>query len=217
LKFTPLFVFLSILVLGCAATPARADITVMNPSFENGVTLPLSTMCGTNCSYNFGPIQDWAMTGTGGLFQPNSTYYSVPVPDGSIVAWSSGGTISQTLTAALTPNTTYMLSVDVGHRLDEPLGTNYSIALYAGNTLLAMLPPSTSTGTIPIGTFADETLTYTSGATVAPGDLRIVLSSAGNQANFDDVTLTTSTVPEPSSLSLLAGGLGLLIFALRRR
>jgi hypothetical protein len=216
LKFTSLFAFLSILVL-CVATPARADITVLNPSFENGVTLPLSSGCGMNCSYNFGPISDWKMTGTGGLFQPNSTYYSVPVPDGSIVAWSSSGTIYQILTTSLTPNTTYVLSVDVGHRKDEPLGTKYSIALYAGSTLLAKLPPSTSTFDILIGTFADETLTYTSGATVAPGDLRIVLSSDGNQANFDDVKLTASNVPEPSSLSLLAGGLGLLIFVFRRR
>lgn len=217
MKFTSLSLFLAILVLGCVAAPVRADITLLNPSFELGVTLPLATSCGTNCSYNFGPIQNWDQTGTAGLFQPNSTYYVGPVPDGSIVAWTSGGTISQILTASLTPNTTYMLSVDVGHRLDEPLGTEYSIKLYAGNTLLAMLPSSTSTITIPIGTFADETLTYTSGATVAPGDLRIVLSSDGNQANFDDVKLTASTVPEPSSLFLLAGGLGLLALVLRRR
>ena len=65
--------------------------------------------------------------------------------------------------------------------------------------------------------FADETVTFTSGATVAPGDLRIVLTSDGPQADFDNVRLTASTVPEPSSLSLLAGGLGLLLYARRRR
>ena len=220
MKFTSLSALLSILILGSLAAPAWADITVMNASFEMTSTpLPLASSCGTGCSFNVGPIPDWTIVGQGGSFQPNSAIFNLPLPDGSIIAYSNGGTISQTLAASLTPNTTYNLSVDVGFRLNGAVDiTNYSIALYAGSTLLASLPPSTSNGVIPIGTFADETVTFTSGATVAPGDLRIVLTSGGQQADFDNVRLTTtSLIPEPSSLSLLAGGLGLLLFVFRRR
>jgi hypothetical protein len=170
--------------------------------------------------YSIGSIPGWTITGgVAGSWQPTAVSFPLPLPDGITVAYSNGGIISQTLTSSLIPDTTYVLSVDVGHRLDGPNGfaTNYTIALYAGSTLLASLPPGTSNGIIPMGTFADETLTFTTGATVASGDLSIVLSSAGPQADFDNVRLTASTVPEPGSLSLLAGGLGLLLYARRRR
>lgn len=212
MKFTSLFVVLSILVLGSIAGPARADITVLNPSFE--VTNPLTISCGSGCAYNFGPIPDWTLTGNGGSWQPNATYYNLPLPDGSIVAYSNGGTISQTLATSLAANTTYTLSVDVGHRLDGFV-TDYSIALAAGGVVQNSF--GGSNGAIPIGTFADETVTFTTGATVAPGDLTIVLTSDGSQADFDNVRLTASTVPEPSSLSLLAAALGIMFLALRRR
>jgi hypothetical protein len=217
LKVTSLFVVLSILVLGSIAAPARADITVMNPSFET--TNALNFSAPTIGQWNTGPIPGWTIAGgVAGSFQPDTVGAGAfsSVPDGVTVAYSNGATISQTLAASLTANTTYLLSVDVGHRLDG-FATDYSIALYVGSTLLASLPPGTSNGVIPIGTFADETVTFTSGATVLPGDLRIVLTSDGPQADFDNVRLTASTVPEPSSLSLLAGGLGLLLYARRRR
>ena len=214
LRFTSLFAVLSILVLGTVAAPAWADITVMNPSFE--ITNPLSVSCGSGCAFNSGPIPDWTITGQGGSFQPNSAIFNPPLPDGTIIAYSNGGTVSQTLAASLTPDTTYTLSVDVGLRLNGAVDvTNYSIALYSGSTLLNSF--GASNGLIPIGTFADETVTYTSGATVLPGDLSIVLTSDGQQADFDNVRLTESTVPEPSSLSLIAGALGVMFLALRRR
>jgi hypothetical protein len=93
--------------------------------------------------------------------------------------------------------------------------THYTIALYVGSTLLNSF--SASNGLIPIGDFADETVTYTSGATVPAGDLSIVLTGAGPQADFDNVRLTASTIPEPGSLSLIAGALGVMLFLFRRR
>jgi hypothetical protein len=219
LKFTSFFALVFVLVLGCIAAPAWADVVaVQNASFEtvdSTVGLNINCLIPANCSYNFGPIPGWMLTGQGGSWHPSSAYYNLPLPDGSIVAFSNGGTISQMLAASLTANTTYMLSVDVGHRLDG-LVTDYSIALYVGNMLLASLPAGTSNSAITPGTFADETLTFTSGSKVIAGDLRIVLTSTGAQTDFDNVRLTAAT-PEPSSLSLLAGGLGLLFFVFRRR
>jgi PEP-CTERM motif len=221
LKFTSLFVVLSILVLGTIASPAWADaVPVQNASFE--ITNPLGGSCACG-AFNLGPIPDWTITGgVAGSWQPSSVSFNMPLPNGNIVAYSDGATISQTLTSSLVPDTTYTLSVDVGHRLDvstSPTGngyvTDYTIALYVGSTLLKSF--GGSTGGIAPGTFADETVTLTSGATVLPGDLSIVLTSDGQQADFDNVKLTASTVPEPSSLSLLAGALGVMFLALRRR
>lgn len=219
MKFTVLFLLLVVLTLSSFAAPAKADaVAIQNASFE--ITNPLTSSCGTGCNFNAGPIPGWALTGDGGSWQPNAARINLPLPDGSIVAYSNGGTISQTLTSSIIPDTTYVLTVDVGHRLDastSPTGylTNYTIALYAGTTLLNSF--SASNGVIPIGEFADETVTFTSGATVPAGDLTIVLTSVGPQADFDNVRLTASTVPEPSSLTLLAGALGVMFLALRRR
>jgi PEP-CTERM motif len=216
LKSTSLFMLLFLLALGCVAAPAWADVVpVSNPSFE--ITNPLTTPCGTGCAFNVGPIPDWMMTGAGGSFQPNSAIFNLPLPDGSIIAYSNGGTISQTLSTSLAANTTYVLSVDVGFRLNGAVdATTYSLALYAGGMLLNSF--SSSNDIIPIGTFADETVTFTSGASVTPGQkLSIVLTSGGQQADFDNVRLTESAVPEPASLSLLAIGCGLMFFVFRRR
>ena len=198
-----------ILAGALAAGPLKADsIAIQNASFET--TNALTGACGAGCGYNYGPIPDWTINGTAGSFQPNSTYFT-SVPNGKTVAFISnmGGTISQTLTVSLLPDTTYTLSVDVGHRPLETAG--FSISLDAGSTNLNTITGSNST--ITPGTFANETLTYTTGSTVLPGDLTIILGSGGFQSNFDNVRLTTNSpsgsvpVPEPSGLLLLCMGL----------
>src|SRR5258706_6818740 len=141
--------------------------------------------------------------------------FNLPVPDGSIVAFSNGGTISQTLSASLAPNTTYTLSVDIGHRLDG-LATNYTIELLAGGMILNAL--SGSNGLIPLGAFQDEFFGFITGATVPSENLGIALISAGPQADFDNVQLSSvAKVAEPGFLALLATGLGLALFLFRRR
>jgi PEP-CTERM motif len=217
-KFTTIFAFLSIFVLGFTTAPALADnITIQNASFE--ITNPLITPCGTGCAFNNGPIPGWTSTGgQQGSWQPSSAYFSSPVPDGSIVAYSNGGTISQTLSASLLADTLYTLSVAVGNRLDAVSGgfaTTYIIQLFAGNTLLNSITGSNTD--IPLGTFQDVSFNYMSGVTLPSGNLSIALSSVGPQSDFDNVRLTATSVSEPGSLTMLAAGLGLALFVFRRR
>jgi hypothetical protein len=216
MKFSFAVLFALILCSTLMSRTASADtvIAVQNPSFET--TNPLTSSCAvsTTCAYNNGPIPGWTTTGTSGSWQPSSTYYNLPLPDGTIVAYTNGGTISQTLTGvSLQPDSTYTLSVYVGNRLDN-LTTDYSISLDAGSTVLATLTGSNAS--ITSGTFADEILTYTTGATVTPGDLSIVLTSLGTQSDFDDVQLSFTdppdnsdpiSTPEPGSMALLGAGL----------
>lgn len=206
-----------VLCLALSGVPALADtnIPIQNASFET-----TSSVLGPG-GYNYGPIPGWTITGTGGSWQPNSSYYNLPLPDGNVVAFSSGAILSQTLTGvSLQPNSTYTLTVAVGNRLDGfSSGGQYTIQLDAGSTVLATVTGSNSS--ITPGTFMDVVLTYSTGATVTPGDLAIVLSTSGTQGNFDNVRLTdppTTSVPEPSSLSMAVMGLafaGLLARFLR--
>src|SRR5437588_834935 len=101
LKVISLALLLSILVLGCFASPASANsIPIQNFSFET--TNPLSMPCGTGCAFNNGPIPGWTISGgQAGTWQPSSAYFSAPVPDGTLIAYSNGGTISQILTTSL--------------------------------------------------------------------------------------------------------------------
>ena len=194
------------------------SVPIQNASFES--TNPLLSPCpaivaGQTCAYNGGiGIPGWSTTGPTGSFEPNSFYLNLPLPDGSIVAYTNGGSISQTLTGiSLLPNSTYTLSVDVGHRLDG-LVTTYSISLDAGSS--ALCATDGSNGSIAAGTFADVILTCTTGASVPSGFLGIVLTGTGTQVDFDNVHLNVSDppasvpVPEPSALVLMLTGLGVV-------
>ena len=210
-------IFLLALCFAVSGGAAWADgVPVQNASFESAYTL--TTSCGLGCAYNNGPIPGWTMTGSGGSFQPSTTFFNLPLPGGpsdSIVAYSNGGTISQILGVTVQPDSTYTLSVYVGDRLDGEVA-NYSIALDDGSTTLCSTPTA-SNGAIAPGTFEDVTLTCSTGATVAPGALTIVLTSAGTQSDFDNVSLNVVQSPEPASYLLLLIGLGAMVVFFRSR
>jgi PEP-CTERM motif len=214
-KFTSLSLLLAILALSFIAAPASADtIAIANQSFETvALGSPLNLSCGPLCTFNVGPIPGWMTMGESGTFQPGPTLFA-SVPDGTKAAYTNGGSISQTLSATLSPDTTYTLTVDVGHRLDGFV-TNYTIELLAGSMVLNSF--SDSNGMITAGTFAPESVSYTTGAMPLMGNLGIELISNGIQTDFDNVTLSATPVPEPGTLALLATGLGLMFFIFRRR
>ncbi|MFM7905087.1 MAG: PEP-CTERM sorting domain-containing protein, partial [Microcystis sp.] len=98
---------------------------------------------------------------------------------------------------------------DIGRRKVLTFPAN-NIRLLAGDT--APTPLVTSNSVTPAaGTFERVTVSYTSGDIGDPligKPLQIYLSSFGAQANFDNVTLDASPIPEPSAI------LGLLGFGL---
>jgi len=202
------------------------SVSIQNPSFEVANTLDQSAGCntGSTACFNNGPVPGWTtLTGGFGSFAPNSSFFNLPLPDGSIVAFTNGGTLAQTLTGiSFLPNSVYTLSVDVGRRLDHG-GANYSLNLLDGSNVFCT-SGSSSNASITAGTFQDITLTCATGATVPGGFLGIELAGIGGvQVDFDnvhlDVTASTVSTPEPSALALTFVGLLVsgLFFVLPRR
>ncbi|MDB9397251.1 PEP-CTERM sorting domain-containing protein [Microcystis aeruginosa] len=214
----------SFLVIVPQGQVRAASIFIANNSFENPM---ITTPSGFN-TVSSGTSNNWTFTGgtqqgfanpTIGQSSGNSWYGPSPspgiIPNGNQVAWSNGGTISQTLSATLQANTIYTLGAYVGNRLSLNF-PGYDIGLYAGGTLLA----SDNSATPADGTFAPVTFSYTSGISVTPGqalEIRLTsLSGFQGQTNFDNITLDAASIPEPSAILGLLG-FGLLGIASKLR
>jgi len=179
------------------ASPVSASpVDVLNASFEFAdVTGFTST------------VPDfWTVNGSGtGINDIDTGVFAGagPALDGEQVAFANNNReLSQVLTETLSAaaGTEYLLTVAVGLRSDLPTG-NYDIQLFAGTTLLTNL--TGSAGVL----FEDVSapVYVSTGAEAEIGQpLRIVLASTATQTQYDNVRLTSTAIPEPSSLLWLA-------------
>ena len=208
----------------CAALamtfPVRAGvIAVVNPSFE---TLPAGGLplgaCGAGCSYSEDAIPGWLVTGNlTGQFQPgvqagNFAYFN-SVPDGITVAYTDGGSISQTVAATVALGVTYTLSVDQGVRHDNSDPGIIELLIGGNAPIIAAGIPASP------GDWSTYTATYTGLAGDIGKSISIELFSSDVQGDWDNVRLSndaTTGVPEPTTLTLFGAGFA-GIGAMRRR
>lgn len=184
-----LVVLLFLLALANTDRAWADSVLVNNPSFE----------ADTLCEGCITPtITGWIASpgGGDGAFNPTATHYPGGMaPDGNNVAYTnlSGNHVHQILVAVLGSDTSYVLEVEVGNRLDIPFA-GYIVQLRAGGVTLA--EDNSSQSPAP-GTFVTATVTYTATSTDPQlgQPLEIWLRSPNIQANFDDVRLNTTTVP----------------------
>jgi hypothetical protein len=174
------------LLLAAPAEAQAVPIPILNPKFDLDV-LPCSP--GYNC-YQPG-ISGWVTGPQTDVQKMSTTQYPSAPPKGLYCATignsNSSGSILQTLGATVQANTTYILAVEVGARLDYPF-TGYQAALLAGNVTLASGHKATPVG----GTFVTEVVLYQSGANPAQlgQPLQILITSAGaGEADVSDVSL----------------------------
>ena len=164
------------------------SIPVNNYSFENH---PAFNSGDTTGQWTQGlAIPDWTITGSGGVWMPSNL--NPPATDGSVLAWSNGGSFFQSVTTT-SAGLTYTLQVDVLHRNDAPM---LSIEQLTFNGV----PVATATGVnAGPGTWNLFTATYTAGGA---GTLGILLTASGAQGDWDNVRLS---VPEPTTPATLLG------------
>ena len=211
-------VFCAAAALSSLSTAALAGpISIANASFESPVqSAPLG--------YSTTGIASWVTTGTAGVWNPTltaspnyaATWGTTPLPDGSQIGFSTGGTIAQTLGTNYATGSLYSLTVAFGNRLDGPyIPTGVTMQLFATNTGTIVATQNINVGSITRGTFQDFTLSYTADGSSNGKAIGILFTSGGEQLDIDNVRL--NSVPEPGTLILLGGALAGIGMVRRRK
>ncbi|MDA8377068.1 MAG: PEP-CTERM sorting domain-containing protein [Planctomycetia bacterium] len=220
LRGSPLFASAALVATGLAAGSASATaITVLNSNFAS-----VSTSSFINQSTAVNPGNDPTITSWGvstGNPPAGVQYYSSSV--GQVCFVNGTGDVVYQDVGALEANTEYTLTADIIANANGVLSGNIAqIALVNTasdsntNTQVATGTTESSNSILNSLTLTPLTTSFATGNSVS-GDLSIELSSGSGQVMFTNVALTSSAVPEPASLGLLAiGALGLLLLKRRR-
>jgi hypothetical protein len=221
------------------------NIPLSDPSFEdNPVAYGATSMNGiaTDFDFDFAHNKFWteAYTVSGdnaAIWNPTSTSFlkdgngNLPTPATGSQALLIGGDWTNTvavyqyvpLPGGIQLGTTYTATVAFGSTLDQG-SAGYAIALTDESAdLLAYINPDSS-GRIPTGTglFYDKSASFTgdwvaANYPTAMGQNLFLAIVGDGGAVLDNVRLTATDVPEPSTLVLLAAGvLSLLAYARRK-
>jgi hypothetical protein len=217
---------LSVLALGGLSGQAQNLIT--DPGFEGQITAPNPNPNGVPGWANFNGAnfsQTYAHSGSWSLFTPdNGGGYSVP---GSYQDFAASPGQTFTLSGwVYTPNALVTGANDFA-LLQLSFYTGAPPNNYAGGTSVntvgvdvgdpAGTPPANTVALSQgVWTFASITGTAGAGANSVGAYLLDINADANADFYFDDITLTTSAVPEPSSFAL-AGLAALGFFGILRR
>jgi hypothetical protein len=159
---------------------------------------------------DWGAVDNWtAIGGTNGSDIGNwnlDTEYGGTAPEGENVGWADAEAgeeigLAQVLTETFTADTTYELTVEVGHNNSYGM-SGYKVQLLAGGTVIAEDPNSM---TIDPDTFKTSTVQYAYDAGDAalvdqPLEIRLFALDAG-EVDFDDVQLTAvPPFPAPTGI-----------------
>jgi hypothetical protein len=186
-------------VLVATANSGAHPISLTNPSFEAPALTPGAFT--PYSSDNAQNIPGWKTAGGWEGVQNSIGNYDSANPDGVNFAYNDGGAITQTV-GTVRPGT-YKLTVAIGSRADRSFAGG-SLQLATGDTVLKSVPLTEPKK----GTFQDETIEYTAGASDAGigSPLTIKLVSDGKTpghdgpVDFDNVRLDfISASPEPAT------------------
>ncbi len=207
---------------------ARAEtITIENGSFESPTTLTdddgITGLHATPDSWTKDSVGDCGMFSMSQTAGPGPNVSSLP--DGTKAIWGNSGYVYQELNATLKANTTYTLTAYAGARSDLSFtnaGSSGTLNMgYGSDRGTNLLTAATSDCVAPSqGGWNLWTVTFVTGATPMGLNekLRVEININGTQQLFDNVQLTASTIPEPSTLvMMLAGIFGLMAYAWRKR
>jgi uncharacterized protein (TIGR03437 family) len=212
---------LALLLVLSAVILSAQSISIPNNSFESG-TLPLNIGLGPYSNVlpgstvaTGGTLPNWIASGTttnaaAGAYASTSSKWWDGNNIGYIYVFGPGAaTLSQSLSATLQNNTTYMLSAQIGQVPTYLF--NYAIQLWAGSTLLATSSKLQSALSFVSAT---DNLTYYSGASnpQAGQTLSIVIGATGTAQGysgvfFDNISLTASTATTVAAV-ISASGFG---------